>query len=50
MLQTNLDYLVQIEPPAITIQVFTINEIGGTWFSTFHCKGILPKGEAVGHL
>jgi len=49
MLETNPDYLVQIEPPAITIQVFPTNEINGTCFSTFHCKGKLPKGETVGH-
>jgi len=49
MLETNPDYLVQIEPPGITIQVSPINEIDGTWFDTVHCKGILPKGEAVGH-
>jgi len=48
MLETNPDYLVQIKPPAITIQVFPINEIDGTWFSRFYCKGILPKDEAVG--
>jgi len=49
MLETNPDYLAQIQPPAIRIEVFPINEIDGTWFSTFHCKGILPEGEAVGH-
>ena len=49
MLVTTLDYLAQIGPPAITIEVFPRNESDRTRFSKFHCKRLQPNGEAVGH-
>ena len=49
MLGTTLDYLGQIGPPAITIQVFPRNESGMTRFFKFHCKRLPQNGEAVGH-
>ena len=42
------DYLAQKGPPTITAQVFPRNESDETKFSKFHCKRILPNGEAVG--
>ena len=47
---TTLDYLTQIEPPAITIVVFTRNGSDRTRFSKFHCQRLPRNGEAVGHL
>ena len=48
-LGTNLDYLAQIGPSVITMEVFPRNESDGTRFFKFHCKRIPPNGEAVGH-
>jgi len=50
MLETNLDYLTQIEPPTTIIEVFPRNESDGTHYFKFHCKRTLPNGEGVGHL
>jgi len=49
MLRTTLNYLAQIGPPAITIEAFPRNGSDMTRFSKFHCKRVLPNGEAVGH-
>jgi len=47
MLGTNLDYLAQLGPPPIIIEVFPRSETDGTRFSKFHCKRIPSDGEAV---
>jgi len=44
-----MDYLAQIGPPAIIIEVFPRNKGGGTRFAMIHCKRRPPNGEAVGH-
>jgi len=44
-----MDYLAQIGPPAIIIEVFPRNEGEETLYSKFHCKRISSNGEAVGH-
>jgi len=49
ILGTTLNYLAQIGPPAIIIEVFLRNESDGTRFSKFHCKRIPSNREAVGH-
>jgi len=49
MLGTTLDYLAQIGPPAIAIDVFPRNESDRTRFSKFHGKRITPNGEVAGH-
>ena len=48
MLGTTLDYLAQIEPHTVTLEVFPRNESDGTRFSKFHCKRI-PSNGAAGH-
>ena len=48
-LGNTLDYLAQIEPPAITIEVFPRNENDRTRFSRLRCKRSPPNGQAVGH-
>jgi len=48
ILGTTLDYLAQIGPPAIIIEVFPRNESDGTRFSKFHCKRIPSNGEVAG--
>jgi len=40
MLGTTPNYVAQIRPPAIIIEVFPRNESDGTQFSKFHCKKI----------
>jgi len=50
MLGNTLDFLAPRGPPEITIEVFPSNESDRTRFSKFHCKGLQPYGEAVGHL
>ena len=45
-----LDYLAQIGPPAITIEIFPRNASDRARFSKFHCKRLQPYGEAIGHL
>jgi len=49
MLGNTLDYLDQIGPPAITIEVLPRNESDRTQFSEFHCKILPSNGEAVGY-
>jgi len=44
-----MDYLAQIGPPAIIIEVFPRNEGEETLYSKFHCKRISSNGEEIGH-
>jgi len=46
MLGATLDYLDQIGPPAITIEVFETRVTGNGYLS---CKRLPPNGEAIGH-
>ena len=46
MLGATLDYLDQIGPPAITIEVFETRVIGNGYLS---CKRLSSNGEAVGN-
>jgi len=46
MLGATLDYLAQIGPPAITIEVYETRMIGHGYLS---CKRLTTNGEAVGH-
>jgi len=41
--------LVQIGLSAMTTGVFPLNKSDGALLSEFHCKRILPNGEAVVH-
>ena len=50
MLGNTLDYLAQIGPPAITIEILPRNESDRARFSKFNCKRLQPYSEAVGHL
>ena len=46
---TTLNYLIEIGPPAIKIEIFHRNERDRARYSKFHCKRLPPNGEAVGH-
>jgi len=46
---TNPNYVAQIGPPAIMIEVFPRNECDGTQFSMFHCKRIQKTPSKVNH-